>query len=429
MLLASMILGNRWLWIIMALSILVHITIGSLREPVGLPEILAHSVPGVGLLTGIALLQWFTTNQLQQALDHLRKVAASLQSEMADRKRAEAALARNAEEMALLYETSIEINAQMDLPTLLQAILRQAARLLSTGMAGIYFVEPAGADPGSAVHLPASPPEHLLALEKKLADRVMGCGDALAVENSEGRPGSVLPGMRALGVPLRAGGRVIGALLAADTQPGTFDKEVTCLASLFADQAAIAIENARLYAEVQRLAIVDDLTGLFNRRGLVEFGQREFERARRFNRPLAAIFLDLDHFKNINDLYGHPVGDQVLRVLANRMRANTREVDLAGRYGGEEFVILLPEIGPEAALLTAERVRLCMAETPVQTNAGEVRVSLSLGVALLNDDIPDLDSLIDTADQAVLVAKRNGRNRVETGFLQVRQNFERSVYE
>jgi diguanylate cyclase (GGDEF)-like protein len=185
------------------------------------------------------------------------------------------------------------------------------------------------------------------------------------------------------------------------------------LVSLFADQAALAIEKARLYAEVQRLATVDEVTGLLNRRGLWEFGRREFERSRRFSRPLAVIFLDIDHFKQVNDTYGHAIGDQVLRTLCDRLRANTREVDVVARYGGEEFVILLPEVETPLATQVAERLRRSMAEAPAVTDQGPVKVSISLGVVQMRNEIHDLATLIDLADQAMFAAKQNGRNRVE----------------
>jgi diguanylate cyclase (GGDEF)-like protein len=426
--LASMILGTRWQWIVMASSILVHILLGSTRDRASFEEILTYTITICGFYTGIALLQWFATSQLQRALAHVRQVAVDLHEEIAERKRAEAALARNAAEMAALYEASIEINAQTDLPILLQAIIRRAARLMDAANAGIFLFSPGSGDLKLAIHLPEEPAEALLEMETRLAGRAAQSSVPLAAGAGHGQeriPGIVqssalAPQRPLLGVPLRAGGRAVGVLIVEGGGLPAFGADQIRLAGLFADQAAIAIENARLYAEVQRLATVDELTGLLNRRGLAEFGQREYERASRFARPLAAIFLDIDHFKKVNDTYGHPVGDQVLRELARRLRDHTREVDLAVRFGGEEFVILMPETGPEAAIRAAERVRVCMTDLPVRTSAGEMRVTLSLGVAQIEPGAAGLDALIDRADRAVLEAKKNGRNRVEFTAYQAR---------
>ena len=184
------------------------------------------------------------------------------------------------------------------------------------------------------------------------------------------------------------------------------------LAQSFTAQAAVAIENARLYAETQRLAILDDLTGLYNRRGLFELGQREFERATRFKHPLAALFLDIDHFKLFNDRYSYAVGDQVLVLFANCVRANLRNFDLIGRYGGEEFVVLLPEADLPSASEVAERVRRSVETLQVKTELGETNITVSIGVYLKTADIPDLEALVDRAGQAVHEAKNLGRNRV-----------------
>ena len=195
-----------------------------------------------------------------------------------------------------------------------------------------------------------------------------------------------------------------------DTRP--YNKSDLELAQSFTAQAAVAIENARLYAETQRLAIVDELTGLYNRRGLFELGPREFERATRFKHPLAALFLDIDHFKLFNDTYSYAVGDKVLRHFANCLRANLREFDLVGRYGGEEFVVLLPEADLPSASEVAERVRRSVEALLVKTDLGETNITVSIGVCMKTPEIPSLQALLDRVGQALHEAKNRGRNRV-----------------
>ena len=151
--------------------------------------------------------------------------------------------------------------------------------------------------------------------------------------------------------------------------------------SIFANQVAVAIENARLFSEVQRLASLDDLTGLHNRRHFYSIAQIEFSRGRRYKRALAAMMLDIDHFKKFNDTYGHAIGDQVLQVVAKLCKQSLRETDILGRYGGEEFVILLPETNLEVAKTVAERLRKSIDEALISTQKGDLRVTVSIGVA------------------------------------------------
>jgi diguanylate cyclase (GGDEF)-like protein len=191
-----------------------------------------------------------------------------------------------------------------------------------------------------------------------------------------------------------------------------FTEEEIELAESLVAQAASAIENAHLYSEVQRLAIIDELTGLYNRRGFFEIGEREWERANRLDRPLAALFLDIDHFKQFNDTYSYAVGDQVLRLLAECLRENLRKVDIAGRYGGEEFVVLLPETGVLVAKDVAERLRIAASSVRVKSDLEELGITISVGVCQKTPDLTDLDALIAHAGQALRHAKNLGRNQV-----------------
>jgi diguanylate cyclase (GGDEF)-like protein len=182
--------------------------------------------------------------------------------------------------------------------------------------------------------------------------------------------------------------------------------------SIFAKQIGISLERARLFQEVQSLALTDPLTGLQNRRSLFELGRIEFSRAQRMKRPFCCMMLDLDHFKLINDNYGHPVGDQVLQQFAKRCQSSVREVDLIGRYGGEELVILLPETDSETAILVAERLRASVEETPMKVSGQELNVTVSIGISRKDENTLELETLIARADQAMYIAKHKGRNRV-----------------
>lgn len=167
-------------------------------------------------------------------------------------------------------------------------------------------------------------------------------------------------------------------------------------------------ENARLFAEVQRLAITDPLTGLFNRRKLDEMLIIEVERADRYNRPLSLIMLDLDGMKTLNDQYGHPAGDEALKIVADQIRKQIRSVDLPTRYGGDEFVIVLPEADLEAARNVAKRI--CAKIT--STNFHGEYLSVSAGVAQWSSDYPKASQFLKIADQAMYQAKRAGGKRL-----------------
>ncbi len=172
-------------------------------------------------------------------------------------------------------------------------------------------------------------------------------------------------------------------------------------------------ERKRAESKLRELAITDSLTGLYNRRHFYYLAQTELERSLRYDRDLAIILLDIDHFKQVNDTFGHLVGDQVLEALASRCRSSLRIFDSIGRFGGEEFIILLPETGAKEAALIAERLRQQVENIFITTPKGKATITVSLGVAALEKDKNlTLDQLINRADQAMYIAKDAGRNRV-----------------
>ena len=171
-------------------------------------------------------------------------------------------------------------------------------------------------------------------------------------------------------------------------------------------------ELGKALEEVQRLAITDSLTGLYNRRHFLELAEHELQRARRYRRFLSAIMLDIDHFKQVNDTYGHAAGDHVLKEVADCCRQVMRKEDVLGRYGGEEFVIMLPESNLSATCQVAERLRQSIAQKTIDTEVGPVMVTVSLGVITLGDECSTLETLLAGADQDLYLAKRSGRNRV-----------------
>jgi diguanylate cyclase (GGDEF)-like protein len=199
------------------------------------------------------------------------------------------------------------------------------------------------------------------------------------------------------------------------TRRAAFSQTDLRLLGAFANTAAVAIDHARLHAEVQTLAVTDGLTGLANHRAFERALRTEVSRALRYGHPLALIFLDIDSFKQYNDTYGHPAGNERLKAIAALLRQNVRDPDVAARYGGEEFAVILPHTNKVGALILAERIRSqAAAAAPEAAGAGEPvsGYTLSLGVAAFPDDADTPEALLLAADSAELAAKREGKNRV-----------------
>jgi diguanylate cyclase (GGDEF)-like protein len=207
--------------------------------------------------------------------------------------------------------------------------------------------------------------------------------------------------------------RRITALIASyDIQLAQRDAEIERLRNV--DLQNEIEERKRIQAVLEKIATIDALTNLYNRGHFFTLAEREVERALRYKHPLTALMIDIDNFKAINDRHGHIAGDQILVVLAGIIRQNLRDVDLAGRYGGEEFTILLPETSAANALLVAERIRAAIVHQGILTDAGRVPVTVSVGAARMvptNQTAPrELIVLLDRADRGLYQAKHAGRN-------------------
>lgn len=194
-------------------------------------------------------------------------------------------------------------------------------------------------------------------------------------------------------------------------QPFTLD-DIAMLDALV-PQATVALENITIRAQIQQLASTDGLTGLWNQRRTQELLRDELRRAARYHRPLSLLMLDVDSFKSFNDTYGHLQGDHLLRSIATLLRTNVRSVDHVGRYGGEEFLVLLPETAKDDACRMAERIRRAVEERAfVKMEETVVRRTISVGVAAYPEDALNSAELVERADEALYRAKRSGKNCV-----------------
>jgi diguanylate cyclase (GGDEF)-like protein len=217
------------------------------------------------------------------------------------------------------------------------------------------------------------------------------------------------------GTPIVASDQVLGVLVVYHLRDyRRFTERDGAILDIVGRQAGIAIANARLFTETQRLATTDHLTGLFNRHHFFTLAPRELERARRYRHTVALLVIDVDYFKAINDTHGHSAGDAVLCSIAERMQRELRDADILARFGGEEFIALLPETSLAGALHVAERLRAAIASHPVMVQDVAITVTISIGCTA-SDQIGEddrLDTMIHDADRALYVAKFRGRNQV-----------------
>ncbi len=211
-------------------------------------------------------------------------------------------------------------------------------------------------------------------------------------------------------VPLIYQGSYVGLLMVRSDDPSrVWAENELLLLHTVADQLAVAVNQAHLFAQMQQQALTDGLTGCYNRRSFELQLERDLHLATRMRQPLSLIMLDLDHFKQINDQAGHDAGDVALRMLADTLRAELRAVDTAARFGGDEFVLILPQANHEGAQLVAERLRQRIEETIVP---GFGRVTASFGVATFPAHASSRDTLVVAADRALYNSKNAGRNRI-----------------
>ncbi|MFQ5854661.1 MAG: diguanylate cyclase [Anaerolineae bacterium] len=380
-----------------------------IRSWLGVPLIVHEQVIGM-LAVDSSQPDHFTADHARLAAAFANQVAIALENA-----RLFEAERRRSGELEALRQASLRLTSRLELQTVMETVLDQALKLAASDNAHIFLYDGERLRFGAALwtdgrqRKPYAEPR-----SDGLTYTVARSGEPVVVPDVNSHPlfRDLQWGGAIAGLPLLIGDQVCGVMNVAFDGPHAFDEDELRVLGLLADQAAIVIRNAQLHAEVQELAITDDLTGLYNRRGFFELGRREVERARRFGRSLTAIMFDLDGFKRVNDAYGHAIGDQVLTEVTARCQEELRHVDLLGRYGGEEFTVLLPETDLVDGRQVAERLRQVVSQTAIDTDAGPVTITVSLGIATLDRRHENLEALLECADRALYMAKQAGRNRV-----------------
>jgi len=384
-------------------------------------ELSIHSENQQDIFYEIKYSPLLTLNQTQNQLIVIRNVTEYKTSKMAEQSVREMAEIR-AMELDVLRKVAEQLNRSVELKDVMTSGLETIVKFIGARFGYVILADEFGR-PG-------------LAGSYKLPDAVKAAFDANPIcpvcksferflngeyeEPVTFMPCKVLfdvsisyPGL--ISIPLKLGERRIGFLHLVMAPEVIFSGDEINLLQTLGDQFSAAVERARMYENFEKLAMIDSLTGLYNRRQLFNLGQIEFSRACRYNHSISVIMLDIDLFKKVNDVYGHIIGDQVLQQIATRCRSVLRSSDIIGRYGGEEFVILLPETGIHQAQNIANRIRLLVLDRPIMTDRGDVSVSVSLGISSMEGDCDSrLEWVIDQADQALLKAKELGRNRVIT---------------
>ena len=314
--------------------------------------------------------------------------------------------------------------SSLDLDTLLKAILKSAMSFagMPAGSVALYDTRSglltlrthAGLSPEFVAH------ESWVSMPGGLTDQLLRHDEILFIEDTKSakyfnNPLALHEGIRSLiCIPLITKNKIQGVLYLDDFAPRTFDQGRMSLISLLASLAAMSIENARLHHETSQMAITDLLTGLYNRRYFEMVLPQELERARRYSVSVSILLIDADNFKKVNDTFGHPMGDRVLSTIGQTIKKALRTVDFAFRYGGEEFMVILPEADIERAQKVAERIRRRVIADSRRVLRCDITepVTVSIGISCYPRDAADGDALVVIADHLLYQAKDAGKNRI-----------------
>jgi diguanylate cyclase (GGDEF)-like protein len=321
-----------------------------------------------------------------------------------------------AERDAALARAAHVLNVSLELQEVLDTLAREAGHAVGGAVSGVYLVDDDGAALATAGHnVPDEWFGYRLELGEGIAGRVLADGRPVTTSDYDGEmtlPGHVvLPGVRSgVGVPMRWNGELRGALSIGFPDHRTVASEDLHVLEAIADLAVVACHNAEAYDDVRTAASTDALTGLLNHGAMQVRVREEIARAAREEQPLCCVLIDLDDFKRVNDELGHPAGDDLLRRVADALRAEVRPYDQAARYGGDEFVLVLPGTEEQAASAVAERVRLRVHAGTPRGQDGQMG-NCSIGVSAWERGM-SADDLLAAADRALLLAKRTGKGRV-----------------
>ncbi len=325
------------------------------------------------------------------------------------------------DDLLVFHQIARSLTSSFDLDTILRTIIEHMERfidaelwtllMLDEAQQELYYAIIAGADESALSNVRVK-------MGEGVAGWVVQHGETLLVPEAQNDPrlkqaaGGPKKVRSVIALPLRGRKGTHGAIEIFNPKADQLTDYTIAFLHILADHAAIAIENAHDVARIQQLTITDDCTGLYNARYLYEVLDREMEQCTK-RRPVSLAFIDLDHFKMVNDQNGHLVGSELLSRAGQRIRELSRKQDLCFRYGGDEFVILMPETGSDAALTQCAKLHRALLDTEFQMKSGErLFVSASMGVATAPSDATTVHALIGTADMRMYAVKVRGRGAV-----------------
>lgn len=340
----------------------------------------------------------------------LLKIAGDLIANVLTRREAAQEQQEKVEELTALYQLATAMAQTNTVHELVEEAIQIISDTLYTDTFGIGVYDSEEKLIHTKVKLPDNKEKFFhLDPTKGVAGKVFMTGKSIRLGNVADDPNYlnlVFESVSELCVPIKVGENVIGIINVESKAPNAFSIKDQNLLELFARQLGLGIEKQRLFEKVQDLATKDPLTGLYNRRHFFDAAENEFAQAKRYGTPLSLIMLDMDNLKTMNDHYGHTMGDRMLAEVGRLLRLGIRTADIAARYGGDEFVILLPGTNIDEALNLANRLHSFFSESRVKSTKDIVSISLSQGLAELDEDCTTLEFLLDRADNALLIVKQ-----------------------
>jgi len=404
-------------------STLVH----GLRSIMVAPLVVNSRVIGVIYLDSRAVKGIFTADDVGILGAIVNQIALSMETARAAQLELAVHAAERQRDLAqLLHGAMTDLGASLDPDEVVRRLISSVVRVLPIDTAVVLRSEPDGklvatgsGDPldGTLVDPDADATlAGLLASTSTLRGSRPGQPGGVAADPPRSTTAPAILGEEIdhwMSIPLTIRGERRGLLLAGSAAGRPYSDAEAEIATAMAGQGIVALENALLFRKVEELATRDGLTGLMNRRYFFDIAERFVSAQRRDQTPLAALMIDIDHFKRVNDTFGHAAGDEVIREVARRLSDRLRAHDLICRYGGEEFAILLHNITGDHAATVAEALRTAVTREPVRVDGRDLPVTVSVGLAVPADREMDVHALLSRADDALYAAKRGGRNRVE----------------
>ena len=336
-----------------------------------------------------------------------------------------ASVRQKIEQLKYLNDVAVEIHSHIEIERLLQDLINTSRRIVNAEMGVLTILDenlkkikyfkvsiPNLFEPGEIHDLPKGKSLLLSVVARK--GKTLRLNNIMEDPRSLGLPPNQPPIQTLLGVPLVVNeGIVCGEIFLANkanNEQFTLEDEEILLTITY--QASVAIENARLYEQVQQLAITDGLTGLLNHKEFHKKLDENIKVLKRYNYTISLLLIDVDHFKQFNDTYGHQVGDQVLKIIADVIKSQIRVIDICARYGGEEFAVISRDRVTPQPLILAERICSTVYAYPFKHDGVKSQLSVSIGIACVPVDADNAEDLIKRADEALYTAKKTGRNKV-----------------